>query len=187
MTPLITKTQLEFDIVSLNNDIKIITHEHHYRGDNQISLKYREGHFNNRWYDGCGSAVMKKSSGEYILDINNNPIYRFYENEFKYLNPELKDTYIEYVYHEVSRYYDISRFRIMKMPSKKCLSWHRDAEPRLHIAINTNPGCFMITDDGYSTHIPADGYVYYWDTTKHHTAINSGTTDRIHLLFNIKT
>ena len=31
-------------------------------------------------------------------------------------------------------------------------------------------------------HVPADGYPYYFDTTKAHTAINSALEDRIHIV-----
>ena len=73
------------------------------------------------------------------------------------------------------------RCRVIKMPPRTTLSWHRDPEKRIHIAIKTNYGSRMfIEHTGY--HIPADGNIYLTDNTKYHTAINGGEEDRIHLV-----
>ena len=56
-----------------------------------------------------------------------------------------------------------------------------DTEKRLHIPIITNPGAHLVIEDT-ANHLPADGTVYIADTTKYHTAFNSGLDDRIHLV-----
>ena len=81
----------------------------------------------------------------------------------------------------LSVFFDIGRCRVIFMPPRSTLSWHRDPEKRIHIAIKTNYGARMfIEHTGY--HIPADGNIYLTDNTKYHTAINGGEEDRIHLV-----
>ena len=53
---------------------------------------------------------------------------------------------------------------------------------KIHLAIVTNEWSFMTDDKWRLRHVPADGYPYYFDTTKPHTAINSSKEDRIHIV-----
>jgi hypothetical protein len=77
------------------------------------------------------------------------------------------------------------RIRLMRMSPKSCLSFHRDDTTRLHLAITTNPACYMIErqdDQGIFYHIPADGSLYHMDTRKIHSAMNCSGLPRIHLV-----
>ena len=103
------------------------------------------------------------------------------ESQYTELCPEFKGTYVEEVYNIVRSKFNIGRMRFLMKPPRSCLSWHRDPERRLHIAIKTNYGARMfIEHTGH--HIPADGNIYLTDNTKYHTAINGGEEDRIHLV-----
>ena len=103
------------------------------------------------------------------------------ESRYTLFNEKLNDTYFKYVYDKINEFFEIGRCRVIKMPQRTTLSWHRDPEKRLHIAIKTNHGARMfIEHTGY--HIPADGNIYVTDNTKYHTAINGGEEDRIHLV-----
>ncbi len=103
------------------------------------------------------------------------------ESRYTLFNEKLNDTYFKYVYDKINEFFKIGRCRVIKMPQRTTLSWHRDPEKRLHIAIKTNHGARMfIEHTGY--HIPADGNIYVTDNTKYHTAINGGEEDRIHLV-----
>ena len=103
------------------------------------------------------------------------------ESRYTLFNEKLNDTYFRYVYEKINEFFEIGRCRVIKMPQRTTLSWHRDPEKRLHIAIKTNHGARMfIEHTGY--HIPADGNIYVTDNTKYHTAINGGEEDRIHLV-----
>lgn len=77
------------------------------------------------------------------------------------------------------------RARLMRMQPKTCLSFHRDDTTRFHLAIVTNPACYLIEREGeHGTfyHVPDDGFVYHVDTRRVHSAMNSSNEARIHLV-----
>lgn len=86
---------------------------------------------------------------------------------------------------EITRFIDdlnLYRTRVMTLGPKECYSWHWDRSPRIHLALETHEHCFFV-EDGNLIHIPADGYPYWIDTTKYHTAMNCTLDfDRIHLV-----
>ena len=106
------------------------------------------------------------------------------ESAYTELIPEIKNTYFETVYKKLCKYFDLGRLRILLLEPRNCLSYHRDPEPRLHLPILTNPGCLFITDN-FCTHLPANGTVYYTNTTRYHTALNGGESNRVHLVATI--
>lgn len=107
----------------------------------------------------------------------NEEIYRVFE-------PLLMSSYFKNVYDTLSKHYRLGRVRVLKLNPRTSLSYHRDPEARLHIPIITNPGALMVVDKE-AFHMEAEGGVYYVDTTKYHTALNGGTSDRIHLVATI--
>jgi|TARA_Y100000310_G_scaffold247539_1_gene253148 hypothetical protein len=106
------------------------------------------------------------------------------ENLYTELRPEIKNTYFEKVYNKLSKHFVLGRVRILLLKPRKCLSFHRDPEPRLHIPIISQPGALMVVED-FCTHMPADGSVYYMNTTKYHSALNGSEENRIHLVATI--
>ena len=61
-------------------------------------------------------------------------------------------------------------------------SVHQDKAPRLHLALDTHPNAYFFWPEHKEfVHIPADGFVYWVDTTKPHTFVNAGP-DRTHLV-----
>ena len=85
--------------------------------------------------------------------------------------------------------YTLYKTRITILNPRVCYTWHRDLWPRLHVPIVSDPfKCFMIIqskfdpDDTGEIHRMPVGEPYYVDTTKHHTALNGRTEDRIHLM-----
>ena len=95
------------------------------------------------------------------------------------------------------------RVRLSNLKSMVCLNTHADLEQRFHLAITTNPRVFFYNNtfevkntqyssldqldnfSGVGYHIPADGFFYKSNTFFPHTAINSGWTDRVHLVVDI--
>ena len=84
---------------------------------------------------------------------------------------------------------DLYKARITFLKEKECYTWHRDMHPRVHVPVVSDPfTCFMIVqskfnpDDKGEMHRMPVGEKYYIDTTKHHTAINGGIPERIHLI-----
>jgi len=106
------------------------------------------------------------------------------ESKYTLFENKLKDTYFHTIYQELSLHFDLGRVRILKLGSRKSLSFHRDPEPRIHIPIITNPGSIMIVED-FAGHMKADGDAYFMNTTKYHTALNGGNEDRVHMVATI--
>ena len=77
------------------------------------------------------------------------------------------------------------RTRLIRMRPKSCLSIHADPTRRYHMALITNPDCYMVGvsgKDGSFHQIPADRILYEMDAHRTHTAMNSGNKDRFHLV-----
>lgn len=145
---------------------------------NAICLNYDEKELD-EWFGGNVRGKYWTKPDSSFEEMEREP----YVDESRYIlfNEKLNDTYFKHVYDKINEFFDIGRCRVIKMPPRTTLSWHRDPEKRLHIAIKTNHGARMfIEHTGY--HIPADGNIYVTDNTKYHTAINGGEEDRIHLV-----
>jgi hypothetical protein len=105
------------------------------------------------------------------------------EAGFTEITEPFRGTAVEALLHSLPCRY--GRVRLMRMAPKSCLTFHSDESTRLHLAITTNPACYMIErdgDHGYFYHIPADGFVYHADTRLFHSAMNCSTESRIHLV-----
>lgn len=131
------------------------------------------------------SLTHRPGAVDPIYDGNNtqyNPTTNeklFLEKDFTEFNKEFKDT----VFYDVWRSmpFRIGRMRLNLLPPLTVFSMHRDSAPRAHIALVTNPECFLTSGDAQTHHVPADGNVHLFDTTLPHTAYNSSREDRIHL------
>ncbi len=105
------------------------------------------------------------------------------EADYSMLTEPFRGTVIERILQNLP--FEHGRTRLMLMKPKSCLSMHADPTRRYHFAITTNPGCYMAGmtgETGTLHHIPADGKLYELDAHLTHTAINSGDTDRVHLV-----
>jgi len=180
------KLTFSFNIEKLQEEVNLIRQEQGYNKE-QISLVYREGHKHDCWIDGTGSPFRFDENRKPLLNENGEITRRFYEEEFKKINPGLENTELEVVYNKLKEIYNITRVRIAKISPKSCYGWHKDEEIRIHLPIFTAPGCFIITDDGVASHLPANGSAYMFHARNgYHTAINSDyKLERIHLLFNV--
>jgi len=133
------------------------------------------------------------------LLVGHSKTRQFYEGEFTQFNEAFKDTYFYEVWNTLSEIIDnpLGRMRLMKLRPRQCLSFHRDFEVRYHVPIVTNPRSFLVINDvpeDFPTvfdtkmpsldvhHLSATGQVFRFDTTHFHTVLNSGKTDRIHLV-----
>jgi hypothetical protein len=74
------------------------------------------------------------------------------------------------------------RIRLLSLPPKSCYSYHKDGENewRLHIPLQTNKHSFLVIDN-QTWHLPV-GYAYMINTSDYHTAMNCGTSTRVHLV-----
>ena len=77
---------------------------------------------------------------------------------------------------------DIGEARLLVLESGESYTAHTDPDDRLHLAITTNPDCYLIDLDNLQMHhLPVDGYVWHMDTSVRHVASNYGGKPRIHL------
>ena len=117
--------------------------------------------------DGCGSF-----RGTQRLESDYNIFNSFYES-----------TIFETIINDLN----VVRSRFMVMSEHRTYSIHQDKSPRYHVALETNPDAYFLfpSTDGSKTanlyHVPADGHVYWVDTTMSHTFVNAGP-DRTHLV-----
>jgi hypothetical protein len=171
------KLNIHFDIDALNDAYKFAVSNVGFSGDlvNCISITSTD----------AGSAEQRGIFWTRDENYNEMQIEKHVnEHAYNVFVPILMDTYFKNVYDTLSKHYKLGRVRILKLDSRKCLSYHRDPEDRLHIPIITNPGALMIVNN-QSYHMKADGSVYHMNTTNYHTALNGGESPRIHLVATI--
>ena len=100
--------------------------------------------------------------------------------------------YNQFIYNDmpytksVVEQFNLTRARIMKMVKGTAYGIHVDNTPRIHIPLESNENCIFIIDD-IVHRMPADGSVYWVNTTKPHTAVNANTERfiRTHLMGNV--
>jgi len=167
-----------FDIVKLQEEVSTLIKRVPLK-ENQLCLMHRND--SNNYYDGCGSLIYTGNfnTGE---QIHRTVIHA--EKDFSIFNKDLENTYFHTVYEEISKRFKLARLRIMALPQKTCLTWHRDIDKRIHIPIVSDEKCkFVLEDRAFS--LPADGSAYVIDTRKFHTVFNGSKIVRIHLVSSI--
>lgn len=111
-------------------------------------------------------------------------------------NEEFKDWYVHSLYVAAKKLVGetgktIGRVRFLRRAPNSCYSVHADDGKRLHMAVYTNPQAliFVEVDGSPNTftahHIPSNGRMYLVDTTRRHTFMNGGPTERIHLMMEL--
>jgi len=119
----------------------------------------------------------KEIDGKIEIPLRDVPLK---ESDFNTLCTQFRGSLFEDIYQALRKKYNIGRLRIMKMRPKTCLTWHQDDTTRVHYPIKTHKGCMMIIDSKVK-HLPE---MTWWETNTlpHHTTINAGTVDRLHLV-----
>lgn len=105
------------------------------------------------------------------------------EHEFVNLLPELEGTEIEKLFQYLPD--KIFRARVMTIYPNTEYDPHADPRPRIHIPIVTNPLCRFNFFNPFileAEYMPADGSIYWVDTTARHTFVNSSDEKRIHIV-----
>lgn len=103
------------------------------------------------------------------------------ESVWDKLHPELAGTWWQDFFAKLP--FKVYRARLLTIHPRTCYSIHTDRTPRIHIAIDTHPQArFIFTTPPAFQHIPADGHVWWVDTTKEHSAMNGSLKPRIHFV-----
>ena len=176
---MIEKLDFKIDLPSIAKDVETVINMARWDEDNQIGLTHRPG-AKSLWKDAVGS-----------LHNSNYVDHSTSESEFTEINYLIPDT-LKQMLLGFAKFQGIhlGRVRIMRLPSKRGLTVHRDTTIRYHLVINTNIDSFfgfrdLRQIDGVAAkcyHIPADGHFYKVDTTKIHFVYNGGKTDRTHIV-----
>lgn len=127
-------------------------------------------------YDGVGLIYDREKS-----------VWLAHEKDFKYFLKEFEGTYFEQIYHDLQKITGnrIARMRLLYLPPRTCYSFHFDKTQRYHISLITNEHAFLIFHNEPPVHIPLDGFAYLTDTRDWHTAMNSGSEARLHLVMSL--
>jgi Aspartyl/Asparaginyl beta-hydroxylase len=135
------------------------------------------------------SLTHRPGALEPIYDGNNtqfNPETQekfFWERDFSVFNEAFMDTAFYDVYQRMP--FRVGRMRLHLLPPLTVFTMHKDSAPRAHVVLDTNPNCFLMSGDGQTHHVPADGNVHVYDTTLPHTAFNASREDRVHLIMSL--
>jgi hypothetical protein len=184
----ITNDLDDYDPFLLQHELMQILDIHDPKND-QVHISNVPGHeddtrfcYGSLVYDHSKQVEEIQADGtkKWIPIRRENPVE---ETEFTSTSTIFKGTVFEEIQHLLSSKYNMGRFRVMIQQRSSCLSWHLDAQPRLHYPIKTQKGCFMIVN-GEIRHL-IEGETYFVDTTNYHTAVNASREIRIHLVANI--
>lgn len=173
----VKKLTFHYDLQEIQQDYLKVVKNIQYDHTGQISLTHRKKAID-PLRDGVGS----------IYDPITKKI-RYYEEDFTEFNENFKSTIFWQMYNQLP--FVFGRIRFCQLLPKKCYSLHCDTEPRLHLAIFTKiPECFMMFERENQMFkkylMPADGHIYYAETTRPHTFLNTDhSVRRVHLLLNI--
>lgn len=119
-----------------------------------------------------------KNLGNFKRVELNYPSGNFFTDKW-IIKPEFINTPIGNV---LEHFNDIGQARLLCLESGESYTAHTDPDDRIHLAITTNEYSFLVDiNDSVLYHLPADGEVWYMDTSKTHVATNWGPTSRIHL------
>lgn len=174
----IKKLDLSADVTQVENDLNTILSYTDWGIENQIGLTHRKILKNDIWKD-CVGSLYDRETG---VDLAN-------EEEFTEMNVNVPG-YVKEKLQELSilENCNLGRVRFMRLMPKTGLTVHADTSVRYHLVLKTNPFAYIghtFNAGNVSAlcfHIPADGYFYKVDTTKHHFVYNGGLDPRIHLV-----
>ena len=172
--PLVERLSLRFCPDALQTALQTVLSRHPFNHNNQVCLTHRAGDLTaiERAYEGTGHLWDPK-----IGD------FRHSEFDYSQFNLDFADTYFSEVFSGLSEAFAVGRSRLMLCRSRTCYSLHHDmSRYRYHIALRTNPGCWLVYPNRGNYHIPADGHLYRVVATELHSAMNAGATDRVHLV-----
>ena len=144
---MIKLNKIYYNIKKIREELFQLIEEHGWGNRNQLSLQSPDGNFQ------TGDGKIEYHPG-------------MSETDFTHLNIPIDWEISKFIKNN-----NLYRTRIMKLRPKECYSYHWDRTPRVHLAIDTHEHCFISIDDKLK-HIPSDGYAYWIDTRKNHTAMN---------------
>ncbi len=95
-----------------------------------------------------GAADPLRDGAETQYDLTTGR-RRFAEAEFSTFNDQLKDTSFYELYQKLP--FAVGRMRVRSLAPGKVMTMHADTSPRAHVALATNPFCYLTTASGRCT------------------------------------
>lgn len=168
----VEKLDFKVDLRELRYCIMEFLEEYHWDKNNQLCLLNTEEFKEGNPYEGIGHLK--------------EPLYGAFgkkEEDFIHFHPRYRDTILGELYRTFP--FPISRARLMRVPAKKCYTFHTDGPVnRYHFAIiSNNRAFFAFQDTKELEYIPCDGHAYRVNVEPYHTFVNTNSDfDRIHLV-----
>ena len=136
----------------------------------------------------CFTSPNKHTDpNDFMLGLGSMKTKKFKTRDFVWFIDHYKDTVYHDIYETVPKIFEnpikIGRMRVMLLYPKYCLTWHKDSCIRLHIPLETNPGCLIVIESE-ARHL-SEGIPCLCNTTKMHTAVNASQHNRYHLVMDI--
>lgn len=171
----IQKTHVALDHTQMMADLEDVLKISPWSQFNQIGLTHRL-HAANPWQDAIGSLY------DYETETHLGQ-----ENEFTEWCPGVPEyTKSQIINLARDQDFTIGRVRYMRLPPKRGLSVHHDAQTRFHYVLETNAHSYMflVHQSGHviGYHLPVDYQFYHVNTKLDHFVYNGGKTDRVHLV-----
>ena len=131
--------------------------------------------------------VTSPTGKDYVYSTGDLSKFGLEQNTFTVMNEAFVGTYVEEVYNDIAKDYDICRGRFMSLtPENRAYTYHYDMSKRLHIPLVTNKDCmFLVNDVVYR--MDDLGALYELDTLKKHTALNLSNKSRVHFVVCLKS
>lgn len=173
--PSISNTARRFDAKAILATLPDLSTLPEFNTWQQLSVTHSE--VSNSWFDSVGSLYNYKL-GKFDRATH----------DFTILNQHFIGTYMEAAISEVKKQaiidgVQIGRIRYMYLQPKTCYTLHTDPEEfRYHIPLVTNSKCFFVNGDVVER-MPHVGWLYRFQTSVQHTAVNASNDVRIHLVF----
>jgi len=112
----------------------------------------------------------------YVQDFDDTVDYGLENETYKTLNIPANWEMSKFIIEN-----NLTRSKLIVISPEFCYKIHTDWTNRIQLAIVTDPNCYYFEDNQFH-HIPADGYGYFTETKKEHTAINASNIKRVHLI-----
>jgi len=133
-------------------------------------------------FDSHQVHVSSPDGSTYVYESGDLSKQKLNQNDFTIVNEMFRGTYVEEVYNELDKKYNICRGRFMRLdPSKPSYTYHYDISNRLHIPLQTNSSCYFM-ENKVRVEMKHLGQLYELETVFEHSAFNESEQPRIHFV-----
>lgn len=184
------KLAFSFEINRLKKELQFIINTHPpvdlAPGFGGWSLTSHDGRYTSGW--GQNHELYKDECLDNIEQVRKQLSKRNLQSikELRRPTEVCREIFLDVIVNLEERGFYPRRARVIRLSPNTESLWHRDAPDwlyyvRMHIPIETNENCYFECEEGRQ-HLPADGSVYLLNVNRMHKVINSGLTNRYHIV-----